>query len=867
MKHLEEKSGGLTSGEARRLLEEHGENVLARRRGHRAAALAAAQFRDVFVLILLAAAAASFLMGNGAEALAIAAIVFLNAALGFVQEYRTERTLEALRQLSAPRANVVRDGLAQQIPAAQVVPGDLLLLEAGDSVPADARLTEAAALGCNESMLSGESVPVGKQPGDGVFMGTTVVRGRGRAVVTATGMSTEMGRIAGMLRDIAPGPTPLQGRLDEMGRWIGAGCLAVCAAVSLTGILRGESLFSMLLLGISLAVAAIPEGLCAIVTVSLALAVRRILRRNALVRRLHTVETLGCADVICSDKTGTLTENRMTVTEVSTAAGSLTRREGTDRWEAVSGGRFAGVQGSPVLRRLLEVAVVCNNARQPPARRGPLQKGAAELQGDPTELALLEAGRSFGLGREGLGWSVCGEEPFDSARKMMSVTARQGGQLLLFTKGAPDCLLERCTHVLTAQGPQPLTAPQKSEFLRRNTDMAGRALRVLAFAFRPASGPEDLQEWGLVLAGLMAMMDPPRREAAAAVSACRRAGIRPVMITGDSRPTACAVAAVLRIMTPGDGVLTGQELERMDGRQLAAAAEETAVYCRVTPEHKLRIVRALKARGHVVAMTGDGVNDAPAIKEADIGVSMGRSGTDISREASSLVLLDDNFATLVAAVEEGRVVYANIRKFMRYLLSCNIGEVFTMFVGMLMGLPVVLTPIQILFVNLVTDGLPAMSLGADPSDGGEMRVPPRGRGESVFSGGLATRIWFRGCMIGLSTLLCFTLLYRGSGGLGAARTGALVTLISAQLLHAFECRSERLGLFEPKARANPALAGSVLLSAALSLALVYLPAARAVFSTVQLSAGQLGLAVGISALAPLGSSLLLALGGAGRGRG
>ncbi len=860
---VENKEQGLSWEEAGRRLEQYGHNVLKEKKQASAAGLFMSQFRDVFVIILLAATVASVLLGNAGEAIVIVAIVFLNALLGFVQEYRTERTLEALKKMAAPKARVMREGVRCEIDAGEVVPGDVVLLESGDRIPADATAIEVVSLGCDESMLSGESVPVDKRKNDDIYMGTVVSKGRGKAVVTRTGMQTEMGKIAGMLRDIKPGLTPLQQRMDEMGKWIGIGCLLICVAVSIIGIIQGEGMFDMLMLGISLAVAAIPEGLSAIVTVSLALSVRRILKRNALVRHLHTVETLGCADVICTDKTGTLTENKMTVTEIYTSGGKIAVQE-SGRGENSrnrSTARDRNVSTNPLLERILQVALLCNNATLAPDDIKPQFFGQRQEEcssGDPTELALLRVGRVFGLEQSDCKLSVCDENPFDPERKMMSVVVQgQREGLFLFTKGAPDVLIERCTLFMTAEGVRPMTSEAKSKFLQENTDMAGRALRVLGFAFRAISSKSDMSEQGLCFVGLIAMMDPPRREAYAAVSSCRHAGIRTVMITGDSRPTACAVATDLKIMTPGDEVLSGAELDKMDNRDLCEAVKKTAVFYRVNPGHKLRIVKAFKARGHIVAMTGDGVNDAPAIKEADIGVAMGIAGTDISREASSMILLDDNFATMVAAVEEGRVIYSNIRKFMRYLISCNIGEVFTMFVGMLMGLPVVLYPIQILLVNLVTDGLPAMALGADTATADVMRRAPRGREESVFSGGLMSKILFRGCMIGLSTLITFTLLHVQTGDLTVARSGALLTLITAQLCHAFECRYETRTIFEISLFGNPALLGAVVISAVISVAVVYHPWLQGLFVTTALSLRQLALVVGVSMFAPLLSSAML----------
>ncbi len=866
MKVKNEKQLGLTTQQAERLKKEYGENQLTAGRKTNPFALFTAQFKDVMVLILLAATVISVLLGDTSEALVIITIVIINAVLGFVQEFRTEKALDALREMAAPTAHVIRDGQRKQIPARDLVPGDYLLLNAGDRVPADSRLETAHSLSCDESMISGESVPVDKLADrqDKIYMGTVVTRGRGTAVVTATGMDTEMGRIAGMLDEIVEGPTPLQQKLDHMGRVIAAACLIICVIISVTGILRGESAFDMLLLGISLAVAAIPEGLPAIVTISLALAVGRILKRKALVRRLHTVETLGCADVICTDKTGTLTQNKMTVKEVYTDDGLL-RVSGDGNSMS---GQFTTYDGQLIrperdqqLTRLLEIAALCNNGEiaEP---TGPLRGRAGQFQvsGDPTETALLvmaAKGRVF-AGR--LPLRNVGEIPFDPERKMMSVVVEDAaGQRRLLTKGAPDMLLERCSHLMTLAGTVPMTSFQRDKILKVNGQMASSALRNLGFAYKLLPPGQPLSEHGMVFVGLAGMLDPPRPEAYRAVLDCRRAGIRTVMITGDHRNTACAIARDLKIMTEGDEVVTGKQLNAMGDQALHALVDRTAVFARVSPEHKLRIVRCFKARGHIVAMTGDGVNDAPAIKEADIGVAMGISGTDVSKEASSLVLLDDNFATLAAAVEEGRVIYRNIRKFIRYLMSCNIGEVVTMFVGMLMGLPVVLMPIQILLVNLVTDGLPAMALGVEPPDPDVMRQRPRGRGESIFAGGLLTNILFRGSLIGLTTLGVFTNFLIHYNSLNVARTGALLTLIATQLFHVFECKSETKTLFEISFSNNIKLILAVLISAAVSLAAVYLPVMQRLFLTAPLDHHQLMTVLVFSLAAPVLSSILIML--------
>ncbi len=845
---------GLSQREAESRLLQYGENRLAQRGKPPALAVFAGQFRDTMVLILLAATAVSAALGELGEAAAIAAIVVLNALIGFFQELRTEKTLEALAKLAAPAARVLRGGEDQWIDAAQVVPDDILLLEAGDRVAADGVILSCAAFSCDESLLTGESVPEQKHADTGaaadkgeahaamVFMGTNAVTGRALVRVTATGMATEMGSIAGMLGEIEEEETPLQKRLDQVGRTIGALCLIICAAVAAAGILRGEEPLAMLLTGISLAVAAVPEGLPAIVTVSLALAVRRILRRNALVKRLHAVETLGCTTVICSDKTGTLTENRMTAQKVAFFEGIF---QAEDDLRA---------QGEAALR-LMECAAFCNDARFVKERGGLFQRARQEAQGEPTEAALLLLASRHGINADLFHRES--EIPFDSDRKRMSVTGRASGVRRVYVKGAPEILLPLCTQIMTQNGLLPMTEERRRRILAQNTQLADEALRVLGFAYREA-GPGD-PESKLTFAGLAGLADPPRREAFGAIAACRSAGVRVVMITGDHEATARAVAQQLSIWREGARTVTGRELDAMDDETLRHICRETPVFARVTPEHKLRIVRALKKRGEVVAMTGDGVNDAPALKEADIGVAMGKTGTDVTREAAQVILLDDNFATLVAAVEEGRIIYQNIRRFLRYLLSCNTGEVLTMFGGMLLGMPVVLTPIQLLLINLVTDGLPAIALGMEPGDGQAMRRPPRDPEESVFSGGLFGKIAFRGMLIGLATLFVFSVLLRDGATLEAARTGALVTLVATQLFHALECRSEEQSLFELNLFGNPLLLLTIGVSAAAVAAAVYLPVLQQAFGTAALTAAQMRTALFAGAAAPVCSAASMAL--------
>lgn len=865
---------GLSTKEAVKLLFEHGENRLASGKKISALKIFAGQFRDMMIMILLASTVISVLMGEVVEAIAIITIVLLNAVLGFIQEFRTEKTLEALKNMAAPNANVIRDGKKTSIPASDIVPGDVILLKPGDKVPADAQLLEVVSLQCDESLLSGESLPVEKAAwtqqagGTGMaYMGTIVTKGRGKALVTATGMQTEMGKIAGMLHEIEDEQTPLQKRLAQLGKYIAVGCLGICAIVSVTGVLRGEALFDMLITGISLAVAAVPEGLPAIVTIALALAVNRILKRNALVRRLHSVETLGCANVICTDKTGTLTENKMTVRKIFTVDHSIdVSGNGFEMaGEFTVEGRRANAAASGTLGRLLDISVLCNNSQITPmegfvpSRDRTSAAGVAgrwETSGEPTEIALLVMASKAGISAGEAGYDREDEIPFDSERKRMTVLVRdRRGKRVSFCKGAPDVLLDRCKYVYTDKGMELLTPVLRRRIEAANEEMASQALRVLGFACKEDPAGTGDAESDMVFVGMTGMIDPPRKEAYNAVKQCRQAKIRTVMITGDHKVTACAIAKDLGILRSRDRVMTGAEIDAMPPEEFEKTVHKVGVFARVSPGHKLQIVRALKKRGDIVAMTGDGVNDAPAIKEADIGVAMGESGTDVTKQAASIILLDDNFATLVAAIEEGRVVYTNIRKFIRYLLSCNIGEVVTMFLGMLMGLPVVLMPIQILLVNLVTDGLPAMALGLDPAEPGIMNRKPRPAGESVFSGGLLTTIIFRGCVIGLTTLAVFTTFHRLYGDLNIARTGALLTLVTTQLFHVFECKSETRSIFRINLLDNPSLLLAVAASVTLVMVTLYHPWVQVVFSTVALSGTQLLQVLGYAVIAPVLSAI------------
>jgi len=873
---------GLDPEEARRRLSRTGPNKLDEAEGTSLTALFLSQFKDFVVLVLIAAAGVSFLLGEEVDAAAILAIVLLNALLGCVQEYRAGRSLAVLKEMAAPSATVRRGGEVRRVAAEELVPGDVVLVKAGDRVPADARLLQATSLEVDESPLTGESLPASKEAlwrGDPdtplaerrnmLFMGTTVSRGRGEAVVVATGMATEIGDVAAMIEGSGEELTPLQRRLAQLGRWLVLVCLSIVAAVFVAGVARGASVYEMFLTGTSLAVAAIPEGLPAVVTVALALGVQRMIRRQAIVRRLPAVETLGCATVICTDKTGTLTRNEMTVVKLILA----------DREIDVSGsgydpaGEFRS-QGSlvdprdPDLHWALLAGACCNDAvMELPGRSGKApvrEKAALRILGDATEAALLVAAYKGGIDPKELARSHprVAEIPFDSNRKRMSVVVRQSGGLTAYVKGAPDVVLQRCRSVRKGGNVVPLDARERQRLLRQAERMAEQALRVLALACRPvarseltAGGPpaSDALEKELIFLGLACMMDPPRPEVAKAIAKARRAGIETIMVTGDHPRTAEAIARQLGFERCS--AVSGDEIDRMGDDELARVLGERSVYARVSPRHKLRIVRILKERGHVVAMTGDGVNDAPAVREADIGVAMGRTGTDVTREAAAMVLADDNYATLVAAIQEGRGIYDNIRKFARYLLACNTGEVLSMFIAAVAGLPMPLLPTQILWVNLVTDGLPAIALGVDPPDADVMERPPRDPNEGLFARGLHLKIAARGVLIGLATVASFLVGMHmpplGADPLPYARTLAFTTLVASQLVYVFQCRSERRLLHEMGLWENPWLFLAVTVSAGMHLLVIYSPVLSRVFETVRLSAADWALVILLSSWSQL----------------
>lgn len=861
---------GLTDDAAEQRLEEFGPNRLEEVGRVSPWRQFASQFTEFIVLVLIGAAFISGVLQEWMDAIAILVIVVLNAILGFVQEYRAERALEALKKMAAPLARVIRGGEIKNVPAEEVVPGDVLALEMGDLVPADARLLEDNLLEVDEASLTGESIPVRKSAGfvteeaaplgdrrNMVYSSTVVTYGKGKAVVTRTGMGTELGRIAHLVQTMGREPTPLQKRLENVGRILVYACLVIVVVVFGLGLWRGVPLVEMFLTAVSLAVAAIPEGLPAVVTIALALGVRRMVQRNALIRKLPSVETLGSATVICTDKTGTLTQSEMTVRKIGFLSKVIdVTGDGYDpRGDFRVDGRPVG-QEDHDLQLALRIGVLCNNARLRQDGRG---DSGWHIVGDPTEGALLSAGAKAGLWRNELetAYTLLAELPFDSNRKRMSTIWREpDGSVVAYIKGAPDVVVGLCSQVHEDGRVRQLTLAEKDRILDLNNRFADEAMRLLAVAYRdlgeePGEPGVEEVEHDLVFAGLVAMKDPPRPEAREAIVKARRAGLDVVMITGDHKSTAVAIAEELGLCREEDLAYTGSELDQISDEELSEIVESIRVYARVSPEHKLRIVRAWESHGHIVAMTGDGVNDAPALKEADIGIAMGVTGTDVSKEASDMILTDDNFASIVAAVEEGRAIFDNIRRFIHYLLSCNIGELLTMLLASLVGMPLPLLPIQILWVNLATDSLPALALGVEPAEPGGMERPPRPPTEGVITRRMARLMAMQGLIIGLLTLGAFALEYYVVGGsVERARVMAFSTTIFAQNIHAFNVRSDRLSVFELGFFSNHWLVAAFGTVIASEVAIVYLPFFQPIFKTMPLSVADWGIVVGLG-LMPL----------------
>lgn len=847
---LKSSSEGLSAEAAQQRLEQHGPNILKEKQQKSVWMMFLDQFKDFMILVLIAAAVIAGIIGEPADTITIAVIVLLNAVLGFVQEYRAEKAMAALKKMAAPSTNVLRDGQVKSITADQLVPGDLVILEAGNVVPADLRLTNAVQLQIDEAALTGESLPVEKNPnplkqdelalGDRKNMsykGTLVTAGRGRGLVVATGMQTELGQIAELLQDQQEGRTPLQKRLNVFSQKLAYAVLAICAIVFVTGLIRGEPPLLMLLTSISLAVAAIPEALPAVITISLALGARKLVKQQALIRKLPAVETLGSVTYICSDKTGTLTLNQMHVEQVYTG-GELIR---TGDLQPASTVKLTD-DASPTDVLLLAIAL-CNDVQQ---------DASGELIGDPTEHALFALAQQQGIQRKGLDeiYPRLAELPFDSERKLMTTFHPwRNGKVVSFTKGAAERIVDRSRQIQTQSGASEINL---AELTQISEEIAGDGLRTLGVGMRiwdslPDPLTSEEVETDLTLIGLVGMLDPPRPEAAGSVAQCRSAGIRPVMITGDHPLTAEVIARRVGIISgEGETVMTGQELDQLSQDEFESRVEKIRVYARVAPKQKLKIIEALQDRGHFVAMTGDGVNDAPALKRADIGVAMAITGTDVSKEASHMLLLDDNFATIVKTVREGRRIFDNIRKFIKYTMTSNLGEIWTIFLAPLIGLPIPLLPIHILWINLVTDGVPGLALAAEPGERKIMERPPRDPQESIFSRGLGTHILWVGLLMGAVTILTQAWFLDAKDT--HWQTMVFTVLCLSQMGHVLAIRSEEESFFSQGALSNKPLLGAVLLTFVLQMMTIYVPFLNPIFKTVPLTMSELAVTLVLSTI-------------------
>jgi P-type Ca2+ transporter type 2C len=880
--HIE---NGLTKAEAEARLQKLGANELDERPRPGFLRMLLDQFNNFLVIILIIAAVVSLLLGEFVDAIAIMVIVVLNSVVGVVQESKAEQSLAALKRMAAPNAQVIRDGHQTAIPSRELVPGDVVLVEAGNYIPADMRLIESVNLKVEEASLTGESVPVDKVAsvvldkdipiGDrknSAFMSTMVTYGRGKGIVTSTGMHTQIGLIAQMLQSYESESTPLQGKLDQLAKWLGTACLVICGIIFVYGVLRDTNLSSLFNNGIiaywkaeqkdvvnlfmtavSLAIAAIPEGLPAVVTICLAIGMQRMIRRHALIRKLPAVETLGCATVICSDKTGTLTQNQMTVLQgwVSGKRFKVTGEGYSPTGQFLEGSTLFNPLRTPDTSLLLHGGLLCNDAHLEQAGQSQTE-GSWRIVGDPTEGALLVAAAKAGLWRKEAERELprVQEIPFDSDRKRMTTIHTSDGRvdneaklcftcpsIVAFVKGAPDVVLDLCDSVFEHDARVPLTDQKRKEVLEEVSGMASQALRVMGVAYRPlASIPDtcssDTVERELTFVGLLGMIDPARPEVKEAARVARRAGLKSVMVTGDYKDTAEAIAREIGILTPGGKVFTGAQLDQMSEEELVAQIDKLDVCCRVSPQHKTKIVDAFKAKGHVVAMTGDGVNDAPALKRANIGVAMGITGTDVSKETADMVLTDDNFASIVSAIEEGRVIYANIRKFVYYLISCNIGEILIIFLAMLFGIPIPLRPVQLLLLNLVTDGAPALALGLEKGESDIMERPPRPAKEPIINWEMRVGTVVQAVVMTAAVLLAYYwALNQYPGELEKAQTIAFATLCMSELLRAFTARSEHHGLFSIGLFTNRWMLWAVGGSGLLVILAIYVPFLRPFFGT------------------------------------
>lgn len=855
---------GLSPEEVRKRLEKYGANELKEKEKESLLSKVIKQLKDFLVLILIGASIVSGIVGEISDAIVIIAIVIVNAVLGVIQEGKAEQALAALQKMSSPNARVLRNGSIQIIPAKNLVPGDVVLIEAGDSIPADLRLIESVNLKVEEASLTGESVPVDKDAqavfnsdipiGDRknmAYMSTIVTYGRGRGIIVGTGINTQIGKIAEALQSYKDETTPLQQKLNELGKWMGIGCLVICLLVFGIGFMRGGDLLELFLVAVSLAVAAIPEGLPAVVTIVLALGMKRMVQRNAIVRKLLAVETLGCVNVICSDKTGTLTQNEMTVVKAFSGGNiyTVTGQGYNPTGEFYVENNKVTSEDEPNLKLLLALGVLANDAILDLKDPKDNQWG---IIGDPTEGALITVGAKAGIQKIDMNnsYNRIAELPFDSDRKMMTTFHKEfiENKIVSFTKGAPDIILSRCNRYFVNGSIVQMTQEQLDQVTAINSQFASDALRVLAFAYRgynqlPQNITTEEIENDLIFVGLMGMIDPARVEALDAIRTCRKAGIKPVMITGDYKDTAVAIAKELGLMKEGDKVLTGSDLDRLSDEALYSDIENISVYARVSPEHKVRIVETLRRKGHIAAMTGDGVNDAMALKTADIGVSMGITGTDVAKGTADIILMDDNFATIVSAVEEGRVIYSNIRKFVFFLLSCNVGEILIVFLSILFNLPVPLVPIQLLWVNLVTDSFPALALGTEKGEPDIMNQKPRNAKEPILNNVMITGIVVQSIALFAAVMTAYIWAldkYAGSifepneEGLMIARTVAFTTLILAELIRAYSSRSERYSIIKLGVFSNKSMVTATFVSLLLLLAVIYVPFLEPIFETYAL---------------------------------
>ncbi len=862
LKALNTSENGLSSEETENRLKKYGKNELKEEEKVSILKLFLSQFTSILIFILMAAALVSAFLREFVDTFVILFTVFVAGVLGFIQEYRAEESIKLLKSLTSPEALVVRDGKEVKVPSSVLVPGDILLLQTGDRIPADGRLLEALSLKIDESSFTGESSPVGKStevflPGtpepdrkNMAYTGTSVAYGRGKAVITATGMSTAFGRLAGLLGEIERERTPLQEKLDQFGRWIGAATLVVVAFVAVLGILKGFPPFEMFLWGVALAVAAIPEALPAVVTVGLALGVRRMVKRHALIRRLPSVETLGSTNIICTDKTGTLTQNKMTVEKifVNGAVLNVTGKGYEPVGDILCGDSLVC---DTHLHRLLVAGALCNDA-------GLIEeKGKWDITGDPTEGALVVVAAKAGIWKTALGEKHrrVGEVPFSSERKMMTTLNISEEGLYAYSKGAPEIILASCTKIFLKEREEQLTPEIRQNILDAVNEMANQSLRVMGFAYRKFAeniNPEEAEK-DMVFAGLMGMRDPPRDEVKAAIATCTSAGIRTVMITGDHRTTASAIARELGILREGDLIFTGAELDAMDNRKFEEIVEKISVYARVYPEQKLKVVEALKKKRYVVAMTGDGVNDAPALKAADMGIAMGITGTDVSKEASSMILTDDNFASIVSAVEEGRNILKNIKNFIAYGLTCHIGLVLIVLVGVLTWEVLPVIAVQILWINLITDGLPPMALSVEAPDMGLMKQRPRKSKEGLVSKRMIISSLGLGLLIALQSIGFLHWALNEGMSLPKIQTFIFTLVVISLMFNAFNWRSERCSVFSLGVFTNRSLIYAVLSTVLLQLAAIYIPIMQTAFRTVPLSLSDWGIII------PLASTTLIAM--------